>query len=601
MNFEPAERRETPAERDPFLAPPGQDQKQVNVVVPYRKRELHLNTFKAHMKAHFTAQFPNDKLEIWIIEQFDNELFNRAWLGNVGIAESFKTGVEVTCIVFHDVDLVPQPGVPYTTCDLPTQLSSELEHFNWGVPYPWSAGGVVSMSPKHWKQINGLSNDFEGWGGEDDDLHHRLKFNDLLVDSDTVNKKGELDINRRHIHRPPVGHGRFNTIDQSKDAHPPKLKNTVKIEGQKPTEKILIEMKHTETDRWKFDGLADLEYGVLERYVEGDWFHHLKVVPRNVATPEQTTVVPGTTTTTTTLLLPPTTSTTTTTTVAPDPLQLNYIPDLVRGSGNYKLTNPTGKEGREGSYSWSQIGQDAYVDKVLGQKRDGFFIEIGGYDGESHSNSLFFERQRGWDGLLVEANPHTFQQMVGRDRKCNMAHACISRDVKSMKFQIAGGLTSALETATSKHLARIERDTNTYKANTNWEGAGDLIETKCTTLNALLDSVGVNHVDYFSLDVEGAELHVLRSIDWDRVTIDVFTIEVQENRDEINRFMEQHGYRRDGPTPFSQDDVYVRIARETSPSLSPPSTTVSAPETSVAPPPPPSAAIIPIMDQGFIT
>jgi hypothetical protein len=42
---------------------------------------------------------------------------------------------EWDCVVLHDVDLVPHPGVPYTECDSPIQLGSELEHFNWGVPY----------------------------------------------------------------------------------------------------------------------------------------------------------------------------------------------------------------------------------------------------------------------------------------------------------------------------------------------------------------------------------------------------------------------------------------------------------------------------------
>jgi hypothetical protein len=47
----------------------------------------------------------------------------------------------------------------------------------------------------------------------------------------------------------------------------------------------------------------------------------------------------------------------------------------------------------------------------LNQKRNGFFVEIGGYDGESFSNSLFLEKERGWSGLLVEANPYTYELM----------------------------------------------------------------------------------------------------------------------------------------------------------------------------------------------
>ena len=58
--------------------------------------------------------------------------------------------------------------------------------------------------------------------------------------------------------------------------------------------------------------------------------------------------------------------------------------------------------------SWSQYGQDRYIDKLLKGKRKGFFVEIGCHDGERFSNTLFLEKERGWTGFLVEANPYTY-------------------------------------------------------------------------------------------------------------------------------------------------------------------------------------------------
>jgi hypothetical protein len=52
---------------------------------------------------------------------------------------------------------------------------------------------------------------------------------------------------------------------------------------------------------------------------------------------------------------------------------------------NYKLHKPNGI--KKGIISWSQYGQDQLIDKLLNQKRNGFFVEIGGYDGETFSNS----------------------------------------------------------------------------------------------------------------------------------------------------------------------------------------------------------------------
>ena len=68
----------------------------------------------------------------------------------------------------------------------------------------------------------------------------------------------------------------------------------------------------------------------------------------------------------------------------------------------------------------------AAVDLFSWIKRDGFFIECGALDGETRSNSLFFERFRGWTGLLIEADPVNYQQMVSKNRRAYMVPSCLS-------------------------------------------------------------------------------------------------------------------------------------------------------------------------------
>ena len=41
----------------------------------------------------------------------------------------------------------------------------------------------------------------------------------------------------------------------------------------------------------------------------------------------------------------------------------------------------------------------------------------------------------------------------------------------------------------------------------------------------MLLAVGRTHIDYFSLDVEGSELEILKTIPFEKVTIDILTIE----------------------------------------------------------------------------
>lgn len=161
------------------------------IIIPYRDREYHLEKFIEYMGKYLLRNFPAESFELWIVEQDDKQLFNRAWLTNVGLtrirAQSIQyeqekyyvtqgNGITVPpkprCIILHDVDLVPVvDGVPYTNCDRPIQLGSELAHFNYSVPYALYTGGVgPSMMMQHWAKINGMSNDYAGWGGEDDDL-----------------------------------------------------------------------------------------------------------------------------------------------------------------------------------------------------------------------------------------------------------------------------------------------------------------------------------------------------------------------------------------------------------------------------------------------
>jgi len=73
-----------------------------------------------------------------------------------------------------------------------------------------------------------------------------------------------------------------------------------------------------------------------------------------------------------------------------------------------------------------QIGQPALVDQLLGQQRSGFFIECGANDGEFISNTLFFELERNWTGLLIEADHDLFQQLISKNRKAYSINACLS-------------------------------------------------------------------------------------------------------------------------------------------------------------------------------
>eukprot|EP00977_Amphora_coffeiformis_P017833 scaffold5978_cov157-Amphora_coffeaeformis.AAC.1 len=228
-----------------------------------------------------------------------------------------------------------------------------------------------------------------------------------------------------------------------------------------------------------------------------------------------------------------------------------------KGSGTYNLDKPQNQTNTDYDAtrkSWSQYGQDIWVDTYFGQKRGGIFVEVGGYDGETHSNTLLLEKERGWQGILIEANPYSFKLMKGKDRSCWMAHACIqSRNHSTLTFQLAGGITSAMEVASPQHKQRIQTDLPNYRHQANWKGAGDTFCMSCNPFRTILehtslplfDSTSPGVIDYFSMDVEGAELELLQTLLDEKKKlpeIRVFTIEMQENAHEIRQWLTAKNY-----------------------------------------------------------
>jgi hypothetical protein len=59
------------------------------------------------------------------------------------------------------------------------------------------------------------------------------------------------------------------------------------------------------------------------------------------------------------------------------------------------------------------------------------------------------------------------------------------------------------------------------------------------------------------LDVEGAQMIILQSIDWKRLDIDVFRIETDQHRQDILTFMKTYGYK--WIQTISGDDVFMKI------------------------------------------
>lgn len=206
---------------------------------------------------------------------------------------------------------------------------------------------------------------------------------------------------------------------------------------------------------------------------------------------------------------------------------------------------------------FSQVGQDQAVDALLQHQREGFFIEVGAYDGIAYSNSLFFEKSRGWTGLLIEANPRAYRELLAADRKAWTTPACISLSpqveigVDFLAHGMVGGYGverfhhpqpqthQEEDQGQHGHHDRFAKDvqTNPYVYN---------VKANCFPLQTMLQAIddGKTTIDMFSLDVEGAELAVLKTIDFTQIKIRVLVIEHNGAAQALDDFLVPKGYRK---------------------------------------------------------
>lgn len=164
------------------------------ILIPYRNRVEHLEIFVSYMNNYLKNNFENITYQIFIIEQLDDNPFNRGKLLNIG-AELAKN---YDYFILHDIDMLPissDYSYKKDVFHLARNVYEQSNDSNLNLYYVSKelnnyAGGVLKIPKYIYYDINGFSNEYWGWGGEDDELKLRLLFNKykILV----INKKNHF-------------------------------------------------------------------------------------------------------------------------------------------------------------------------------------------------------------------------------------------------------------------------------------------------------------------------------------------------------------------------------------------------------------------------
>jgi hypothetical protein len=129
--------------------------------------------------------------QIFIIEQSDDKPFNRGKLLNVGYEFACDNGCDY--FVFHDVDMLAEE-VDYSYSDKPLHLATHLQEHDYEATFFDYFGGVTMFNKQDFELINGFSNEYWGWGFEDDDLLIRCLDSNLELDKQQIDVGGSDEV-----------------------------------------------------------------------------------------------------------------------------------------------------------------------------------------------------------------------------------------------------------------------------------------------------------------------------------------------------------------------------------------------------------------------
>ena len=173
---------------------------------------------------------------------------------------------------------------------------------------------------------------------------------------------------------------------------------------------------------------------------------------------------------------------------------------------------------------------------------DGFFIELGAHDGITQSNTFYYEKKYNWKGILIEPVPKLFNycKKYRSNKNLYFCNACVSFDFNKDKVKLiySNLMTTAVDLTSDdyrkKHLA--DPELNFFEKN-------NYFYANARTLNSILkESKAPNIIDFFSLDVEGAEFDVLYGIDFSIYNFKYIIIET-DNFERLDKFMTNKNYK----------------------------------------------------------
>jgi FkbM family methyltransferase len=189
--------------------------------------------------------------------------------------------------------------------------------------------------------------------------------------------------------------------------------------------------------------------------------------------------------------------------------------------------------------SYSQEGEDMVLQRMFGEKKHGFYVDVGAHHPRRFSNTYSFYR-RGWSGINIEPNPEAMNAFqVDRERDINLQFG-IAEHAENLTYYFFD--EPALNTF-DVALVKSRLATTPYK----------VVRTSDIPVERLDHILGKHlpldiEIDFLSIDVEGLDFAVLKSNDWQLFRPKCVLVEALETsledamHGDIFLFMKNQGY-----------------------------------------------------------
>ena len=204
--------------------------------------------------------------------------------------------------------------------------------------------------------------------------------------------------------------------------------------------------------------------------------------------------------------------------------------------------------------SYSQCGEDLFLKTIFGKKqRKGFFVDVG-CNNPIQKNNTFKLYLKGWRGINIDGNPNLIKKFRSIRKRDISLNEIISSEKKEVIFynDDRNHELSSMDTSAGEQLK------------SNNPGVKEVRRISRTLENILDQHLKGERIDLLCVDVEGHDLEVLKSNNFQKYRPQVICVEYEGDYrslqdSELHAALKSNKY---DPIAFSSPNVFYRDGQE---------------------------------------